>query len=162
MPNIFQQSKLRPHRQLKSFRLTCEYQVRLRWSVPFRRVGLHFDLHCPITAGKLSWVLWAVAALTSVTDSTDSSWLWLMYDTITLRFSGLTSKISFSSVYTLTLLRHLLSLLLFTKWMEVRKVCHLKCPSCMQQSRWNTTCQNNSAQGVEAMSGVAGVVTITN
>lgn len=58
------------------------------------RLGLRFDLYCPITAGRLSRSLWAVAELTSVTDSTDSSWLWLIYDTINLRFSGLTSKIS--------------------------------------------------------------------
>lgn len=93
--------------------------------MPLRQVGLCFDLHCPITAGRQSWVLWAVAVLTSVTDSSDSSWLWLIYDTITLRFSGVTSKISFSSVCLLTLLWHFLSPSLLRKWIEVRKVCKL-------------------------------------
>lgn len=105
--------------------------------MPFSHVGLCFDLHCPITAGRLSWVLWSVAELTSVTDFTDSFWIWLIYDTITLRFSGFTSEISFSSVCPLTLLWHL-EHLLFRKWMEVTKVCHLNCLNALWQNRRKT------------------------
>lgn len=108
--------------------------------MPLRQDWLCFDLHRPITVGRLSGVLWAVAGLTSVTDFADSSWLWLIYDTITLRFSGPSSKISSSSVCPLTSLWHLLSDMLeslfwqmwslcsLRKWIEVRQVCHFNCP----------------------------------
>lgn len=108
--------------------------------MPFRQFELCFDLHCLITAGRLSWVLWAVAELTSETDFTDSSWLWLIYETITLKFYWPHFKNIILIIRPLTLLWHLLNVtleswllqvpsLLFRKWMEVRKVCHLNCPS---------------------------------
>lgn len=114
-------------------------------------LGFCFDLHCPITAGRLSWALWAPAELTGVTDSTDSLWLWLIYDTITLRFSGLTSKISSPSVGPLTLLWHLLDDTL-ERWflqmclalykMDGKCVTKLSFSTLRQENRRNSTCNN--------------------